>query len=119
MRNATWIRAEPGTSVDLNPWDCEVVTSSGEMVQLPPFVARMRRAVLDRRETDRIAFCAANHLDPATFRGCHGCGGTGWAWANNLPCWCEQGKSALRTIQQRERDETERLRELVTEGRSA
>ena len=99
---------------DLAPWDLEVKLSSGEVMTLPPRVARMRRSILEARETERIAFCARNQLDPATFRGCHGCGGTGWAWANNLPCWCAQGKSALAQVQRREQEETDRLRELVT-----
>ena len=109
----SWTRAEPGTSVDLDPWDIEIRLSSGETVELPPFVARMRRSILDARETERIQFCAQNRLDPATFRGCHGCGSTGWTWANNLPCWCEHGKSALRTIQRRIDDETRRLTEVL------
>lgn len=99
--------------VDLDPWDIEIRLISGETVELPPMVARMRRSILEARETDRIAFCARNGLDPATFRGCHGCGSTGWAWVNNLPCWCQQGKSALAHVKRREQEETDRLRELV------
>jgi len=98
----------------LDPWDLEIQLSTGEWVELPRPVAKMRRSILDARETDRISFCARNGLDPASFRGCHGCGGTGWAWVNNLPCWCAQGKSALAHVQRREQEETDRLRELVT-----
>jgi hypothetical protein len=101
----------------LDPWDIEITTSTGETVALPPILARKRRSILDNRETARIVFCATNNLDPATFRGCHGCGGTGWAWVNNLPCWCEQGKSALRTLRLREEAETARLSELVMNER--
>lgn len=124
---ATWAnpidRLAPDDGDDLAPWDREVLTSSGETVELPPVIARKRRAILDNRETDRIRYCAKHGLDPATFgrrpHECHGCGGTGWNWRNDLPCWCEGGKSALRTIQRRMDDETARLAELVLSERRA
>jgi hypothetical protein len=86
---------------------------------LDPFIAGIRNAILEHRETDRITYCADHGLDPATFRGCHGCGGTGWHWGNNLPCWCEQGKAALAFIARRENELTARVRELVAREKAA
>ena len=105
----------------LDLWDVEITLSSGEIVELPEEVARMRASILERRETERIAWCSRHGKDPATFgqrpHECFGCGGTGWNHANNLPCWCQGGKSALKMTKAREDAETDRCREIVMNQR--
>jgi hypothetical protein len=105
----------------LDAWESEVVLSTGEIVELPEAVARVRMVALRERETERIAWCARHGKDPATFgqrpHECFGCGGTGWNHANHLPCWCQGGKSALKMVKAREDAETERCREIVMNQR--
>ena len=108
-----------GDGFDL--WETEIALSTGEIVELPEVVARMRASMLERRETARIAWCARHGKDPATFgqrpHECFGCGGTGWNHANHLPCWCQGGKSALKMVNAREDAETDRCREIVMDQR--
>lgn len=105
-----------------DPW--ATVSATADTDSVDPFtgllqaIADVRAALLDQRETDRIAFCAHHGLDPATFTGCHGCRGTGHHYANGLPCWCAHGAVQLRYQHRREHDDTAALLRIVATKRS-
>jgi hypothetical protein len=84
------------TEEDLAPdVEREIVTSSGEIISLHPWVAQFRHNALAEREERRLAYCEREGYDPATFRGCVDCGGTGYGF-RKLPCHCSQGRSVMR-----------------------
>ena len=83
-----------------------VVTSDGEIVELHPDVAKLRMMHKLAYEQRRLAYCETHHKDPETFgqrsHECVDCGGTGKAFANNLPCHCPQSRSLIAWIAKQE-----------------
>ena len=102
---------------EIDAWDVEVTLSSGEIVTLPPIIARWRKAEKARQERARLAYCEKYGKDPATFTGCPSCGNTGRSYANGHPCYCPHSRSRLAFQKADEERETERLRQLVESDR--
>ena len=101
-----------------DPWEsATVITSSGEIVELPDPVASWYRAAKEEQETARLTYCAKYHKDPATFTGCPGCGNTGVNYANDLPCYCKHSIQTLKWIHDAEERETQRLAEIAKHPR--
>ncbi len=88
----------------------EIVTSSGEIVTLVPWVALMRHNAIVDRENRRRAYCKRTGRDHETFTGCVDCMGTGFGF-RNLACHCEQGTSVLREERKQDGIITARLQE--------
>ena len=101
----------------VDAWDAEVTLSSGEIVVLPPMIAKWRKAEKARQERARLAYCERFGKDPATFTGCPSCGNTGRSYANNHPCYCKHSMSLLKFQKANEAAETDRLRQLVESER--
>jgi hypothetical protein len=80
---------------DMEGVEREIVTSSGEIVTLAPWVALMRHNALIYRENRRLAYCKKTGRDPDEFTGCVDCNGTGYGF-RQLACHCQQGRSVLR-----------------------
>ena len=98
--------------------DAVVVTSYGEIIELPEPVAAWFRSSKEEQEIHRIQYCAKYHKDPETFTGCPGCGNTGINYSSDLPCYCKYSIPHLKRIHDAEDRETARLAELVRHGRT-
>jgi len=90
----------------------EVVTSSGEIVTLEPYVAMLRHVANHEYAERHGAYCAKHGYDPERV-GCVDCGGTGKAYINGLPCRCDQGTRLMDWINKRDAARTEELRKLL------
>jgi hypothetical protein len=88
-----------------------VTTSTGEVVELHPDVAKLRMVHKLAYAERRVAYCEKHNRDPLIFRGCVDCGGTGKAYSNDLACHCEQGKRVLQWDKRADDANTARLLE--------
>jgi hypothetical protein len=79
-----------------------LTTRAGEIIQLEPWVAVLRHIAQKNR-----AWRQQDH-------GCADCGQTGYDHTNHLPCHCDYGRQAITKQQQRDAEQTERLRDIVS-----